>query len=248
MIIGNGLMAKAFAPFFANDPEVLVFASGVSNSGERRVEAFAREADMLQAACEESQGRKLIYFSTCSVHDPALAHSPYVLHKLALEQRVASLPRFAILRLPQVVGRTPNPHTLSNFLYHQITTGRQFQIWRNARRNLIDVDDVVNIAVWLMQHHKADKLTTNIACPFSIAIPHLVAIFEEVLGLKAHYEIVEAGGQYSIDNTLACSVAPLAGVAFGDFYLGNLLRKYYAADCTTDDAADDASDYAAPEN
>lgn len=226
MIIGNGLLARAFLPFYANDPDILVFASGVSNSRETRAEEFAREKTMLQAACQ--QGRELIYFSTCSVHDPELAKSPYVVHKLEMEAMVAALPHFAILRLPQVVGHTPNPNTLTNFLHHQIQSGEQFHIWRNARRNLIDVEDVAKIGVWLINHHDVDEIITNIACPFSIAIPDLVTIFEDVMGVKANCDIVDAGGRYAIDASLAHQVAPKAGVLFDDFYVKNLIRKYYA--------------------
>ena len=228
MIIGNGLLAKAFLPYYEHDPEVLVFASGVSNSRETRAEEFAREKVMLDAACQ--QGKELIYFSTCSVHDPELAHSPYVMHKLEMEAMVAALPHFAVLRLPQVVGHTPNPHTLTNFLHHQITTGQQFHIWRNARRNLIDIDDIAKIAVWLISHHDADDIITNIAAPFSITIPALVAIFEEVLGIQSNCDIVEAGGKYQIDTGLAVATAPKAGVDFHDFYVRDLIRKYYAPD------------------
>ena len=226
MIIGNGLLARAFSPFYADDPEVLVFASGVSNSRETCAAEFEREKQLLQAAC--AKGKELIYFSTCSVHDPELLHTPYVVHKLAMEEMVAQLPHFAIFRLPQVVGHTPNPNTLTNFLHRQILTGQQFHIWRNARRNLIDVDDVAAIGHWLIQHHDADDIITNIACPFSIAIPDLVSVFEAELGCKANCDIVEAGGKYSIDTQLAFSVAPKAGVLFDDFYVKNLIRKYYA--------------------
>ena len=226
MIIGNGLLAKAFLPFYANDPEILVFASGVSNSREQNEAEFAREKTMLLGAC--AQGKELIYFSTCSVHDSELANSPYVMHKLAMEEIVAKLPHFASFRLPQVVGHTPNPHTLTNYLHHQIQTGQQFHIWRNARRNLIDVDDVAKIAVWLINHHDADDIITNIACPFSIAIPDLVKIFEQVMGMPAECDVVEAGGKYSIDTHLAYSVAPKAGVCFDDAYVHQLIRKYYA--------------------
>ncbi|WP_338846368.1 NAD-dependent epimerase/dehydratase family protein [Massilia sp. W12] len=226
MIIGNGLLAQAFSPRYANDPEVLVFASGVSNSRETDPAAFAREKEMLQHACAE--GRELVYFSTCSVHDPELANSPYVQHKKAMEEMVAALPHFAIFRLPQVVGRTPNPHTLTNFLHHQIVSGATFHIWRNARRNLIDVDDVAKIGTWLLDHHEADDIITNIACPFSIAIPDLVAIFEDALGMRAACDVQEAGGKYMIDTRLAFSVAPKAGVEFDDFYVKRLIHKYYA--------------------
>jgi len=226
MIIGNGLLARAFLNFYANDPNILVFASGVSNSREQNEAEFSREKIMLQKACK--QGKKLIYFSTCSVHDAELTNSPYVQHKLAMEELVSQLSHFAIFRLPQVVGHTPNPHTLTNYLHHQIQTGKQFHIWRNARRNLIDVDDVAKIAVWLINHHHTDDIIMNIACPFSITIPDLVKIFEQIIGVTAHCDIVDAGGKYSIDAQLANSVALQAGVCFDDVYIQHLIRKYYA--------------------
>jgi nucleoside-diphosphate-sugar epimerase len=226
MIIGNGLLANTFRPFYEHDPDVLVFASGVSNSRETRLEAFAREKSLLQDACQ--LGKELVYFSTCSVHDPELAHSPYVRHKLEMEAIVTALPHFSVLRLPQVVGHTPNPHTLTNFLHQKIKSGEKFHIWRNARRNLIDVDDVANIARWLIAHHDADDIITNIAAPFSLTIPELVGIFEQVLDLRANCDIVDAGGSYAIDTQLALATAPLAGVDFNSFYVRDLIRKYYA--------------------
>jgi hypothetical protein len=35
MIIGNGLLAQAFAPLYCDDDEVMLFASGGSNSSQR---------------------------------------------------------------------------------------------------------------------------------------------------------------------------------------------------------------------
>lgn len=35
MIIGNGLLAQAFAPLYRDDDEVMMFTSGVSNSSQR---------------------------------------------------------------------------------------------------------------------------------------------------------------------------------------------------------------------
>ncbi len=229
MIIGNGLLARAFVPFFGEDATLIIFASGVSNSSEKNPAQFAREERMLREAC--ASGRKIVYFSTCSVHDPELAASPYVMHKLAMEQLVSRLPAYAIFRLPQVVGHTPNPHTLSNFLYRHISQGLPFHIWRNARRNLIDIDDVQNIARHLLQQGQAQQCL-NIACPFSIAMPELLAIFERVIGKKAQCDVIEAGGRYALDTT-ACQQAALAvGVAFDVHYLDNLIQKYYAQPLT----------------
>lgn len=49
MIVGNGLVASAFLPYFAEDPEIMIFASGVSNSRETRKEEFVREEKLLRA-------------------------------------------------------------------------------------------------------------------------------------------------------------------------------------------------------
>ena len=225
MIIGNGLIATSFAHDFGNEPNVIIFASGVSNSRETAEAAFSREKNMLMAALEYK--KMLVYFSTCSVNDPELVATPYVNHKKKMEELVQTARNFAIFRLPQVVGRTENPNTLTNYLYQHINSGSHFQVWRNATRNLIDVEDVVSIATHLIRRHLVNGITTNIACPFSISIPQLVSVFELVLDKKANSTVVEAGGSYLIDTLMATSAAKEIGIDFDDAYIEKLIRKYY---------------------
>ncbi len=225
MIIGNGLLAKAFDSHYINDSNVLVFASGVSNSKETRHEEFLRERQMLiKALCEE---KFTIYFSTCSISDPELSDTGYVIHKKEMESLVSSSENYAIFRLPQVVGVTPNPNTLTNYLYQKITSETTFQIWRHAKRNLIDVDDVALIVNCLVQSSRAHNSTINIASPFAISIPQLVNVFEVVLDKKASYTALDIGGTYSIDSSLAATVANQSGVNFDETYNERLIRKYY---------------------
>lgn len=225
MIIGNGMLARAFAPDYQDKPDLTIFASGVSNSRESRTTEFAREQALLQETC--ASAHKIVYFSTCSVHDPELATSAYVQHKLAMESIVSDHPCYTIFRMPQVIGHTPNPHTLSNFMYQHIMQGKPFPIWRKARRNLIDIDDVVRLANFFLQQTD-QQLCVNIACPFSISMPELLAIFERVLSRTAQCEFIEAGGEYQID-THACSVAAAAiGLSFDARYLDHLIAKYYS--------------------
>lgn len=227
MIVGNGLLARAFTPHFSGHPQVVVFASGVSNSGEIRATEFERERELLQATLNSK--RLILYFSTCSVHDPDLARSPYVQHKIAMEAMVLQDARTnCIFRLPQVVGQSDNPHTLTNYLYHQISTGARFQVWLNARRNLIDISDAVAIITDLVSSHQADGSIMNIACPFSVPVPELVRIFETVLNKKANFESVAAGADYTIDVRQAQLTAARLGIEFGANYVDNLIRKYYA--------------------
>jgi nucleoside-diphosphate-sugar epimerase len=225
MIIGNGLIAQSFIRYFGDDSNVIVFASGVSNSREFHSEVFLRERHMLVEALNTQQ--KLLYFSTCSIDDPELQNTPYVMHKKKMEALVCSVRGCYVFRLPQVVGRTPNPNTLTNYLCRQIMSGDSFQVWRHANRNLIDVDDVALIVSYLVRTSVGNGAAINIASQFSIAIPQLVSVFESVLGKKANYTIIDAGGSYSIDSSLATEAASQLGIHFDAAYVENLIRKYY---------------------
>ena len=65
MIVGNGLIAKAFDNF--KDDKVIIFASGVSNSLEQRKQEFDRENILSNVINENPE--KIVYFSTCYFND-----------------------------------------------------------------------------------------------------------------------------------------------------------------------------------
>ena len=66
MIVGNGLLATAFAPRFASDRALTVFASGVANSRETRQAEFERERDLLQHTLQAAP--VMMYFSTLATY------------------------------------------------------------------------------------------------------------------------------------------------------------------------------------
>lgn len=225
MIVGNGLIATAFAEDFAERSDIVIFASGVSNSQEKHDAAFTRERNLLEGVLRKD--RKIVYFSTCSLYDPELQSAPYVRHKRDMEALVKQSPRYAIFRLPQVVGKTLNPRTLTNFIFAKIIAEEHFDVWRHAQRNLIDVSDVALIAKFLLRDERYERLIDNIACPVSLSIMDLIEIFEVVLGKKANYTVVEAGGAYEIDSRLAADVGRQVSINFDDAYVERLVRKYY---------------------
>ena len=225
MIIGNGLIAKSFIKFYEDDPDKIVFASGVSNSQNNQSKDFMREEMMLVDAL--SCQKLLVYFSTCSIGDPELKHTPYVQHKKKMEALVSTSKDYSIFRLPQVVGRTPNPYTLTNYLYKKIMSGDSFQVWGHAKRNLIDVDDIASIISYMIGRQLCQRKAINIASANSILISHLVDIFELVLDKKANFSLIDSGGEYSIDSSLANEVAGEVGIDFDDAYIEKLIRKYY---------------------
>jgi nucleoside-diphosphate-sugar epimerase len=226
MVIGGGLLATAFADRFANKGDAVIFASGVSNSQECSRSAFMREKSLLDGLVRDDN-RRIVYFSTCSLYDPELENTPYVIHKRDMESLVSQAPYFTIFRLPQVVGKTNNSKTLTNFIYTKILQNEHFNVWRYAKRNIIDVSDVSIIAEYILRDESSNKMTINIACPTSISIIELIKIFEVLLAKKASFSIVDTGGSYQIDTDFAGRAAIEMGIAFNDFYVEKVLRKYY---------------------
>ena len=87
MVLGNGLVANGFEIYKEND-NVIIFASGVSNSGEKRKKEFKRELTLLKNIKIDNE--VLIYFSTCSIFDKTLKNSLYVLHKKEIENYISN--------------------------------------------------------------------------------------------------------------------------------------------------------------
>lgn len=227
MIIGNGLLARAFKPEMLARSRAIVYASGVSNSNESAPEPFLRERDMLEAALASSHGRRFVYFSTCSVTDADRLHTHYVQHKLAMEKMVRASAGHLILRLPQVVGFTENPNTLTNFLARTIRNGETFQVWSGALRCLIDVEHIALATSQLLDTNESLDTTADLAPPWTVTMPEVVAMLEKAIGLRANYVVVDRGGGSAPDSTLMCSVANAAGIDLSPGYPNRLIERYY---------------------
>ncbi len=228
MLIGSGLLAHAFSSIYSHREDVCIYAAGVSNSGCTDKKEFERERKRLTEALLQTKDlNAFVYFGTCSVADPDAQDTPYVKHKLAMEQLVSEHPRYLILRLPQVAGSTPNPHTLLNFLYARISRSESFNLWSRAKRNIIDVTDVAAISTQLIDKQNLRNTTVNIANPKSYPMIEIVAAMEKVVGKKAVYDVFERGSWYPIDVHAILHVLDTAGVEFGKDYLERVLGKYY---------------------
>lgn len=230
MIVGKGLLARAFEPCFGEAPDVIVFASGVSNSLETRPGEFAREAALLRRSLD-SEAKRFIYFSSCGVVATAESElTPYMRHKRSMESLVLSAAHGLVFRLPQVVGRTENHHTLTNFLRDHIVSGEHFTVWAHAERNLIDIDDIVRIGARLAEELPTEATIVSIAAARSLPMPEIVGIFERVLGNTANCSYVKKGAPMVIDTAVAESLSARLGIDLGDGYIERVITKYYAAD------------------
>src|SRR5690554_2026187 len=141
MIVGNGLIANAFREYDRDD--VIFFASGVSNSLETDQAQFDREENLIRKTIEENPGKIFVYFSTCSIYDSSKNASFYVNHKLNMEHLVASdCEKYLIARVSNAVGKGGNPNLLMNYIYRSILNQTKITIHQNAKRNLIDIEDI----------------------------------------------------------------------------------------------------------
>lgn len=196
MIIGNGIMANALKYFDKED--VVFFASGVSNSLEKKASEFERETLLLKSVINQNQDKKFIYFSTCSMYDPTKTESPYVIHKIKIEKLISELCRsFIIFRVGNAVGRGGNPNALINFLKKSILSGNKLILHTNARRILIGTDDIASFINQNIKHFQNEVV--NLAYPYQYSLQEILSQMENHLGRKAVYETIEEGSFYKIE-------------------------------------------------
>lgn len=228
MVIGNGLVASQFYDFHLNS-QVVIFASGVSNSASDDSRAFNREKQLLQEIAERNRDKKLVYFSTCSIYDPSTQQHAYVRHKLEMEELIqATSPDFLILRISNPIGKYNNPHTFFNYFIDCIKTGRAFEVWANAERNIIDVDDFYQLSKLLINNNDFNRSIVNVANPHNYKVPAIISSMEEHFDRKGNYNVVNKGAELQIDTQVVHELINSSTVNFTGNYIHKLLRKYFS--------------------
>lgn len=229
VIIGKGLIATTFSRIPNLSKGLIIYASGVSNSRCKDENEFNRERQLLTDSLQEHENAKsFIYFSTCSIYDPEMRESPYVKHKKQMEKLVLQHSNGYAIRMPQLVGSNAPPNTLVPYLVSKIRQGEPFEVWSEAYRNLIDVEDAALIVGNLFADTPPENHIINVANPNHISIIELVGIIETILQLKAKPVIVSKGSKYWIDTNQSQAAAQQSGITFEQNYILRILIKYYS--------------------
>jgi nucleoside-diphosphate-sugar epimerase len=229
MVIGNGLVAKAFESYIKND-SFLIFASGVSNSKSSSGHDYDRERFLLEKQIKEHSDKTLVYFSTSSIEDPDLKGTPYIEHKLHMEAFIKkNSSSYFIFRLSNLAGFTNNPNTILNFFYHHIFNSWPFVAWENSERNIIDVADVFAITHHILQQNIYLNEITNIANTINYPVPYIIETIEKFCGKKALCTKISKGEKFIIDVSKIETVCNHLHIDFGKDYLPQVLKKYYPA-------------------
>ena len=225
MVIGNGLIACQFDKYSDND-DIIIFASGVSNSKETNSKLFDQELNLIKKYI--SKKSLFIYFSTCSVHDSSLTESNYVKHKLKVEKFIQSnFENFLILRLPNIIGLTKNPHTFFNYFYNSIKNGESILIQKNAVRYFMDAEDISVVIEMILEDDTVKNSVINVSYRNAITIPDAVGIFEKELNKKANLSFVDKGNNYSIpDDYFYLLYTKSSRIDITDDYTKKCFRKY----------------------
>ncbi len=198
LVIGSGMLAHEFSDY-KDDNDIIIFASGVSNSRETRESEFEREKELLIATIDNISSEKIIYFSTCAMYDSYFDNNRYIKHKLHMESYIKkNVKNFIIARLPQVMGKSNNKQQLMGFLYDKILNNEEFELF-NIDRNIIDVQDVKKILEYSLTNHLFNRETINIANPKNINMITLVGYIENIFEKKAIYSIKNLEGSFCID-------------------------------------------------
>ncbi len=247
-IVGNGFLARHFAPLRDRHDGVVLLAAGVSWAAGTSDTAFAREAALVRETalrcCADST--RLVFFSSASTgmygapgcrgeeDEPVEPRTPYGRHKLRLETQVAeSGTDHLTLRLSHVVGPGGPAHQLLPSLVRQVRSGL-VTVHRGAARDLIGIDDVVRVVDRLLTLG-VSRQVVNIASGHAVPVTTIVDWLEERTGACARRRFVDSPGvnhRVSIDKLRRLAGADLVA-AFTPDYHRRVLDAYVEVPLTT---------------
>jgi len=227
MIIGNGMIAKAFEVYKEVD-NCIIFASGVSDSSILNEADFAREALLLNEIISLNKEKQIIYFSTCSIYDDATKCNPYVLHKLKMEELIISKKiNYNIFRVSNPIGFTKNKSTFFNYFIDKIIKNEPFELWIDSYRNIIGIDDMFQICNYIIKENKYLNKIINVANPQNYKIQLIIAEIEKHFNKKSNYRLIEKGSEPKMDTTISKEVLTFLKIDINDGYIEKLLLKYF---------------------
>jgi dolichol-phosphate mannosyltransferase len=227
MVIGDGVIANRFLDYSLQS-NYLIFAGSVNDSSIRDESLINIEEAAIQAALLQYTDATFVYFSSCSILDSNVSDSPYVKHKIRMEALVQRLANnFFIFRLPQILSLSDTKSSLVNFLIESIQKNTHFELWKNAEKNLIDIDDVHEIVSEVLNKKIYLNNIINVASSSNTSVLQLVTKIEQFLGVSGNYNLVNKGASCKIDISPITPILADLNLDFDEHYIYKSLCKYY---------------------
>tara|TARA_B100000029_G_scaffold509958_1_gene600326 strand:- start:5455 stop:6177 length:723 start_codon:yes stop_codon:yes gene_type:complete len=231
-IIGSGFIAKSFNEqrYELEKLNICLYAAGVSNSQTNDENLLTKDKNrIIDFSKKFDKKKKLVYISTCSIEDPSRNKNSYVRNKKYIEGLLREMfDKFLIIRLPEVVGKNDNRTSLINFLNHSIKNKIKFDLWKKAKRNVIDIEDVVSIAMILLKRTTLSNTKINIANSINYKVSEIVKNLEILNATTADYNLIDKGeDNWHIDISEVSEIIKNNKIKFDQNYLHKVLKKYY---------------------
>ncbi len=190
-IIGSGFLASNFKKYlkYFKKYNVTIYAAGISNSLEKNSSNLKKEIIKAKKFLKKNK-KKIVYISTYSVEDESRKNKLYVKNKIKIEKIIKNLSKeYLIIRLPEIIGKNKNLHTLSNFFFNKIVNKLSFVLYKNVKRNILDVDDALKECIKIIKINKNKNNTINLLNKTFYSPEKIVTNFEKILLLKAKFKI-----------------------------------------------------------
>ena len=221
-IIGSGFIASSFKKYtnFIKKNNIIIYAAGISNSLEVQKKKLDLETSRLKKFMQYNK-KKLVYISTYSVNDNSRKNKLYVKNKIKIEKIIKSNnSEYIIIRLPEIIGESKNPNTLTNFFYNNLIKNKPFRVFKNSRRNLLDIDDAIKNCIKIIKINKHKNKIINLLNKKFYTPLQIVNNFEKILKKR---------GDYKFNNTKLRKWSLKNNFFFysKENYLNKTLKKYY---------------------
>lgn len=222
MIIGNGLLAKTFSKY-SNSEDIIIFASGVSDSNETTGENFNRERELLLDTIKSNPNKLIVYFSSCDVIYSDIIEKPYYEHKLEMENIIKKVSKYYIFRLPQIVGKSSNKKSLINYFIDCIQQDKEIVVFKKAYKNIIAIQEVFKMINYILEKRIMTNQTINVINDYYYSVLEVVNILERLIGKKAFISFNSTGFKPSYYKSEITGL----NIDFSKNYLENALKLNY---------------------
>lgn len=230
-IFGNGFIASNLKKL-KTKKKIYIYAAGVSNSNSKKNHHYLREVSTIKKIVKKiDKNITFVYISSLSVENKKLQNNKYVKNKLKIEKIVKSnFIHYLIIRLPQVVGRSKNKHTLTNSIFHNIKKNEKFLLWKNAKRNILDIKDILKILDKYFRRNLNIKKTLNIYNPRSSSVIFILKTLGFILKKEVKFKLVNRENKNiilsNIDNNTKLPKKLYTDIDNKN-YVTNVLKRYY---------------------
>lgn len=227
MVLGEGLIANRFSDYSLQS-KYLIYAGKIHDSTLLDEGRIHEEEAAISTALSANNDKVFVYFSSCSILDENMHSTPYVNHKIRMERLIQKTSKsFLIIRVPQLMGLSDVGSSLVNYLFDSIVNGKPFELWEDAQKNLIDIDDVHEIVGVLLGTNSSFNKVFNIASTHQTSVSAIVREIEAFTGRAGVYTNVSKGSSYKIDIEEIETVLNGLCINFGESYIKNSLNKYF---------------------